>query len=130
MPVALRNVCKALFVALSLAACNGILGIGNDYHVISTGDAGPRGCSSKSDCARNELCLFGLCSRTCRSDADCTVGRCLKTDTDGAACVTSAQAACQADACPGGTVCYRSECRTACTGADSCLGGQICAESA
>lgn len=127
-----RNPLHVLAAFGLLAGCNAILGVEADYHRGTVTDAGAsRNCSTRSDCASGEICLFGVCDHTCRRDGDCPAGwRCLNTDSQGAACVNAEQASCSTAECPAGTTCSARQCRSVCTDSSGCASDQTCVSGA
>lgn len=121
----------------AVGGCNSLLGIDEPVVVDGSGnggdgnDGGDGECVLNSECSKNEVCLFEVCSPPCEADRDCAAGaRCLKTK-DGTACVVSTGAACDAEtACPEGSTCVAETCRITCDGTEDCLADQVCQSGA
>jgi len=119
-----------LLLLMLLASCGKLLGL-RDGQVQGA-------CTTDAECAPGYGCLQSLgCHNRCNADSDCGPGsRCFKAFVT-TACIPASQGCGQADidsgavdACPAGTRCDGSICRTQCTAAADCAGGQLCVKGA
>lgn len=120
-----------LSLTLLLSACSAVLGIEEATLDEDLENAIARqSCVLNSDCDREQVCIFRVCSPPCASDRDCDDDlACLRTD-EATVCIEPDDSACErSDDCPDGTVCAQGVCRTACAVASSdnaCLEDQAC----
>lgn len=125
-----------IFAALTITACNAVLGIEEPTRVNNLGGASGSSsnnntagsgngsqrqeCVLNSNCPDTQTCVFRVCSPPCQEDRDCNDDeRCLQL-TDTTACVASEKATCTTESqCPDGSTCSGGQCRNPCVSLDA-----------